>query len=75
MDVKQVHVLIFLFLTYSIFVATGEHKNEGDHGKGAENEATPVGVTQSPEGNALCVSLCVVSHFVTGSGKSFLSVE
>lgn len=44
-------------LTCGIYATAGEHKDEGDHGKRAENEAPSAGVTQSPEGNSPCVCL------------------
>lgn len=65
--VVNVYTVYMSALTDSIFVATGEHQDEGDHRKRAENEATSAGVTQSPEGKTLCVSLfySCVSHTLT----------
>lgn len=62
---------MFAFVRSSIcvnlqYLSTGEHKDEGDHGKRAENETTSAGVTQSPEGKTFCVSLfySLVSQFL-----------
>lgn len=41
---------VFL-LGCSILFVTGEHENQGDLGKRAEDETPSAGVAQSPEGN------------------------
>lgn len=62
----------FSVLGHSVSVVPGEHENEGDGGKRAEDETPSAGVAQSPEGNtpSWCLTTspgvrvsCVVTYF------------